>query len=464
MSSTLSQAEINQRLVELRNVKHLYENQKKRIKVQEKLIKTQRKHITTLTTLVSTQETMMSNMKLQIEELRIMVFGKKRKPTDNDTPPPQGRSPRSRNSYRRPIPKDSEVTDRQDHPIDTCTNCHGQLEKKRNRVFFEEDIPLPTKKTVLQHTVEQGYCTTCKKWVTAVPLPSSTVILGPLVQKYICYLSVMCRLSYSQIQELLADTYCFDVSQGEIAKVLNRTSTTHRPEYEQQKIRIRGKPGVGLDETGYSITSEGGSSYAWVMVDTETGEAVYIIGVSRGGGNVTDLLGEHYQGFTITDDYGAYKTLPRHQLCFAHLIRKFRDLAQSDELTENHAYYVKQYTTVAKIFTDLEKNRDESQRDQYTKRLTNLATVTSQDCSKLVRIKTTLLSNISKYLTCLGNPLIPLTNNISERSLRHLVLKRKISFGAWTHRGAENLAILLSVLMSRKQRNPGRWFGEWVRV
>ncbi|MBI5401108.1 MAG: transposase [Candidatus Yonathbacteria bacterium] len=30
-----------------------------------------------------------------------------------------------------------------------------------------------------------------------------------------------------------------------------------------------------------------------------------------------------------------------------------------------------------------------------------------------------------KYLTCLSDSRIPLTNNQAERSLRHLVLKRK---------------------------------------
>jgi hypothetical protein len=125
---------------------------------------------------------------------------------------------------------------------------------------------------------------------------------------------------------------------------------------------------------------------------------------------------------------------------------------------------MEQYKMVAEIFSDLEKNRDLGMRKSYTQRLTKLANITSLDCKKLIRIKTTLAKNIPKYLTCLGNSQIPLTNNQSERSLRHLVLKRKISFGSFCKRTAENLAILLSVLMSRKQRMGTGWFGEWVGV
>jgi hypothetical protein len=406
----------------------------------------------------------LEDFKLQIEELRTMIFGKKKDKSsdDDDILPPTERVERTTDSYRRPLPTDDEVTDTTSHSINECNHCHGILGKKKTTVFFEEDIPLPAQKIVRKHVVEKGYCRVCKKWNTSCILPSASVILGNNVQKYICYLSVYCRLSYTQVQDLLKDTYQIEVSEGEIAKILERQSVRHRPEYEQLKERIRAEAGTGLDETGYPLNGQ--NAYAWVMTGMESGESIFLLGESRGGGHTTTLQGEDYLGFSVTDDYGGYKKLPHHQLCWAHLIRKFRDLATSKELPEQHTYYVEQYKTVAEIFSDLEKNRHESQRDSYTQRLTELATITPSDCLKLIRIKTTLFKNISQYLTCLQNPLIPLTNNQSERSLRHLVLKRKISFGSFCKRTAENLAVLLSVLMSRRQRNPEGYFGEWVGV
>lgn len=465
MSNALSQAEINQRLIELRNVRKLYENQKERIKVQEKLIKTQRQQITLLKKMNANLEVLLEDFKLQIEELRSMVFGKKKKKSsdDDDLTPPKEKIERTTDSYKRPTPADDQVTETRQHHISECNHCHGILGKKKTTttVFFEEDIPLPAQKIVRKHVVEKGYCTGCRKWSVSTPLPSSRVILGTIVQKYICYLSVCCRLSYSQIQEILKDTYRMNISEGEIAKVLNREAVRHRPEYEQLKERIRTERGTGLDETGYPVQGE--NAYAWVMTGMESGESIFLLGESRGGGHTTTLQGEHYRGFSVTDDYGGYKKLKNHQLCWAHLIRKFRDLATSKECGDP-PHYKKHYARVAEIFTDLRENRDESLRESYTQRLTDLSVITSHDCLKLVRIKTTLLSNISKYLTCLGNSFIPLTNNQSERSLRHLVLKRKISFGSWTKKGADTLAVLLSVLMSRRQRNPEGYFGEWVGV
>ena len=64
--------------------------------------------------------------------------------------------------------------------------------------------------------------------------------------------------------------------------------------------------------------------------------------------------------------------------------------------------------------------------NEFTQRLITLSTLRSHDSKKMIRIKTTLRKNIAKYLTCLYDKTIPLTNNQAERSLRHLVLKRKI--------------------------------------
>ena len=56
-----------------------------------------------------------------------------------------------------------------------------------------------------------------------------------------------------------------------------------------------------------------------------------------------------------------------------------------------------------------------------------------------------LFKNREKYLTCLKFPgQIPMDNNKAERGLRHLVIKRKISYGSKTEKGAETIIWLAS--------------------
>lgn len=116
------------------------------------------------------------------------------------------------------------------------------------------------------------------------------------------------------------------------------------------------------------------------------------------------------------------------------------------------------------LYDDLKNDRRIERYDEFVEKFTELSIIAPLGPKKLATYKTTLRKNIPQYLTCLSDTRIPLTNNQAERSLRHLVLKRKISFGSLTKRTADNLAVLLSVLMSLKQRHQVGFFGEYLRV
>jgi transposase len=356
------------------------------------------------------------------------------------------------------------VTEVVHHPLNHCA-CGEEIQKKKIVILYEEDIPIPSKKIVRKHIVEKSYCKSCQKWQTEIPLPSAKVILGLNIRKYTCYLSILCRLSFSQIQEILKDTYQIDISQGEIAKILNREAIHLKPFFEQLKVKIRGEPVIHLDETGWKLLIDGSNVYSWVMSGGESRENVFLVGESRGKGNSENLIGNDSAGFVVTDDYGAYRRLKKHQLCWAHLIRKFRDLAKSGELEENIRMHCKnEYQKLCLIYNDLKNDRRIERHDDFSLKLTKLSIIRKLDPKKLIRIKMTLQKNIPKYLTCLGDSRIPLTNNQAERSLRHLVLKRKISFGSLTKRTADNIAVLMSTLMSLKTRYQANFFREYLRV
>lgn len=462
----LPQEEVKKRLIRLHNLEYLHKQQRFKIWHLRDENRELKKEVATLKLMASEQQKTINDLKLQVEELQVMVFGRKKKKdiNDDDIIPPKEKTPRTSDSYKRPEPADAEVTEIKPHPLHQC-RCGTVMTKKHTVIFYEEDIPIPATKIVRKHVVEKAYCETCRNWQTAIPLPNHKVVIGRNAQKYICYLNVMCRLSFSQTQNILKDTYHLNISQGEIAKILEREGNHLRPFYEQLKANIRGEPGVHLDETGWKLLMGGDTSYSWVMSGTESKESVFLVGESRGKGNADNLLGDDFRGFVVSDDYGAYRKLKNHQLCWAHLIRKFRDLATSGELEENQRKRCKeQYATLCLIYDDLKENRVQERYSKFAERLASLSTITLHDPRKLIRIKTTLKRNIPNYLTCLSDPRIPLTNNQAERSLRHLVLKRKISFGSLTKGTAENLAVLLSVLLSLKQRYQSNFFGEYLRV
>lgn len=462
----LSNREIRARMIELHNLRRLHAGQKVRIGLLEEQVALLKKENRLLRSANTVLTETVGDLKLQMEELRTIVFGRKRKKEENDLDdaPSAQKSPRTTESYKRPRPKEHDVTETKDHPIDACAHCHGQLSERETVTYFEEDIPLPQKKMVTKHVIEKGYCEVCRRWSASVPLPTTSVIFGGNVKRYVVYLSVVCRQSYGQIQDILEHAYEFAISQGEIAKILEKEGNRMRPEYEQLKARIRGEPSVHLDETGWNLfVGDGFRRYAWTMTGGTSAESVFVLGKTRGKGNANDLLGSS-NAVVVSDDYGAYRKLEHpHQLCLAHILRKLRDLAKSREITGTvHNRCIAAYTTFAGIYADIEKARvSSSPNSPYEKLLARLkifARSHSFDPAKLSRVKKQVSERTENYLTCLLHPCVASDNNAAERSLRHLVLKRKISFGSLSEKTAETLAILLSILMSYKRRGTLRGY------
>lgn len=337
-------------------------------------------------------------------------------------------------------------------------NCGGDFSEYRRTTYFEEDIPLSQTKVVVKHEVEQGYCKPCGRWSAGAPMPKAPVVLGPNVQRYVAYLDVVCRESYSQIQGILEQSYDFDISQGEIVKILHREGERLRVPYERLKAKIRGEPSIHLDETGWNIfMNKGERGFAWTMVGGSSHDAVFALGKSRGGGNADDLIGDS-KAVVVSDDYQGYRHLANErQLCCAHILRKLRDLAESKEIDETIRGCCRiSYETFAAIYADIEAARISSdpaaQNGILHDRLLQFAATSPHDPLKLARIKTQVRKRPAQYLTCLLHPNVAADNNAAERSLRHLVIKRKTSFGSWCERTAETMAILLSILLSYRER------------
>ncbi len=468
MSIQLSDKEINQRLVRLRNLERLHKQARNRIIAQDKEIKFLKARVKELEEKNREKDKAIEEFRLQLEEIKIKVFGKK-KDGGGESPRERQKADRESSSYQRPIP--SEITEEKTHPINNCPKCQTILTKKRIVIYYEEDIPLdkPSKEAV-KHIVEQGYCEKCGKWASAMPLPSARCVIGVKLRKYVCYLSIINRLSHEQIQSFIQDIHQINVSQGEIQKILEKESVKLRPEFERLKKRIQKQQAQHYDETSWKVAKGKQGNFAWIMTGTETNEAVFLLGKSRGGGNVNSLNPKTVIG--ITDDYGVYRNrFKHHQLCWAHLYRKFRDLSESDALNEKQKENCLQnYENVSSVYEKLKRTLEtkfeyENTRKYFLRKLTELSKPNSDDLSKMKTIKESLFKNKEKYLTCLRFPgIVPPDNNKAERGLRHLVIKRKISCGSKTDKGAETSSILTSVLLSLKWMNPNNFIKKYLSL
>lgn len=438
------------------------------------------------------QEKEIESLKLIVEELRRMVFGKKKttegrdtNESDEGTAPEDGQTKerksadRSKISYRRSTPPDEAVTAVYEHPLTNCPDCGTLLLRLKQIIRYREDLTNLTElvqllKKIEKHIIGSGYCPKCRRRKNAGDISSQVSILGENVKQFVCYLAVVMRLSFEQVRCFLSDTADFDISDGEITACLDEQAEKLVPQRERLLVKIRGTPGRHYDETGWRVQKEGLGNYCWITRPTEGEETVFLMGRSRGKGNAEELQGTVDNQVGISDDYAAYDNLfSEHQLCMSHPQRKLRDLSEAKTLSEEkRSSCTKSYSAFSSLYQELEETLASEyqqaiwlqRREAFMKRLKEIATITEQDPEKLKAIKQSLLDNAEKYFTCLLKPGIPADNNKAERGLRHIVLKRKISYGSKTQKGADTMSILCSTLLSCWWDKPTNFFVAYTQM
>lgn len=479
--SELNKKQIKKRLQKLSNLERLHPIARQRIELLEKERKELRGVVEAQGALLKLQTEVIEKLKLRLEELERMVFGRKNKKKDDDidqsnNKKQKDKKPRDPSTYRRTVPKEEDITETNDYPLGDCPDCGTPLEKIKWIVRYQEDIKLFEQllKRIEKQRIQTGYCPHCQKRASSIPISSQIVSLGDNIRQFVCYCVVVLNLSFEKTKHLIKDLADIQISDGEISNILRKQAKALLPQYHKLKANIRAGPASNYDETGWKVQEEYQGRYAWVMAGANTTDTVFRLGQSRGKGNAEKLKGRAHNQVGITDDYGAYRNLFKyHQLCWAHPIRKLRDLTNSDQLSINkHQQCQKAYQALAelhqslKIILEQPFNAEERQmiKQGMIKQLIKITKPCPNEPVKLINIKQGLLKNQEKYFTCLLHQGIPTTNNRAERALRHLVLKRKISFGSKTQKGAWTMSVLCSVLLSLWWSKPDNFFREYSKL
>ena len=500
----LSENEIRKRLREYENLKKCHTEMKERkekreLKYKERIAKLEAEN--------KEQKVRLETLELQVEELKKYLFkfttrkngtGQKNDTENIDTQGAEKETekekktvnPRDPSSYRRQKPAEEDVDEEVEYDIEECPKCTTKLTKKRACEFFEEDIKelsavMRHLKRIQKQFITTGYCKKCKNRVSAKPIPKQQVFLGENIRRLVVYFVVIQDLSYSQAQAVLEDLANMKVSSGEITKILEKEANKLEPAFHELEAKIREGP-AHYDETSWKVTQEKNEpdtgGYAWIKTSAEKGnmDTIFLLGKNRGKGNAERLRGEGESAKNqvgISDDYpGYHKTFKHHQLCWSHPLRKFRDIKNSKSLETNSPEKLKHcertYRLFAKLYEDLEKvlatkydkERWDKKREELLGRLECFCKPRKQDPEKIQTIRKTLLKRKERYLTCLQFPGIPADNNKAERNLRHLVLRRKKTFGSKTKKGADMMSILYSVILSLWWSNPENFWHSYENL
>jgi hypothetical protein len=282
---------------------------------------------------------------------------------------------------------------------------------------------------------------------------SERCLIGPMLATYIAALSVRFRLSRRKIQELLRDWLGLELGAATINRCVHEFGLASEPVVEQLINDMRGAEIVHLDETPWYEKGK----LRWMWVASTALETIFRIG-SRCKEELTELIGEAFLGWLITDGYHAYRDHPRRQRCLAHLIRKALALAEGHYDGSDFG---------RDLVRDLRRliERVHDGEDADTPAVKRLMARIKWNCQcnrhevekKVRELAGEILNDWDAVVAFVHDPTLPPTNNDAERALRHAVISRRISFGTRTEEGSRFYAAALSVIDTCRKRGVETW-------
>jgi transposase len=218
------------------------------------------------------------------------------------------------------------------------------------------------------------------------------------------------------------------------------------------------------DETTWR--EDGRGIYLWFGGNEQI--AVYQI-ADRSGESALELLGEDFGGTLVTDDYSSYNVVgaKNRQTCWSHIRTKTKEVVRQIELTDppiSAPRSVEFCQTLRRFAVEMcalgRKQRSgklslakaKGMIPALKKRLKRFASEPLEHEAAETLRNRVMVKDWDKLFTFLRVKGVEPTNNLSERSVRFLVIMRKICFGTRSAAGSESHSVLPSLLQTARRQ------------
>ena len=269
--------------------------------------------------------------------------------------------------------------------------------------------------------------------------------LGVNVLSLVATLREEGRMPFRTIQRYLDTVHQLRVSEGAIVGAIRQTAQKAQPMVAGILDRVRASPVVHADETGWR--QSGANGYVWIF---STPTERYFLRRGRGKTVVDEALSDAFSGVLVSDFYAAYHHYdgPK-QRCWAHLLRDIHDLRTlypDDTPLARWADAVHGIYDRAKACTHPQAKRRRTAQLALERQLLALGQPFRHDPSATqAKLCRRIERHIRELFVFVAEPDVPADNNAAERSLRHLVISRKISGGTRSEQGTQSKMTLASL-------------------
>jgi transposase len=339
-----------------------------------------------------------------------------------------------------------------------CRRCGAKLsgndpEPLRHQVWEVPEIkPIVTEYQRQRLTCRSCGETTCAELPVGVPQGQS----GPRLMAFVALLMAFYRQSKRRTAEFLSTLLGQPCSASLTVKIQNQVTTALRPSYEALAAQLPAQEQLNIDETG--TKEENGKAWLWTFVARLF--TVFAVRATREATALGAFLGETFRGIVTCDRAKMYWYLGRLQWCWAHLKRDFQAMIDGGDRGAKHLGWRLRRAT-CELFEHWADYR--AGRISWAALLRRMAPVRRKvEC---LLLRGTQSGNADVRGTCrelyehrqwlwtfLRHEGVEPTNNAGERSLRHAVIWRKLSFGTQSASGSRFVETMLTVIETCRQQ------------
>lgn len=327
-------------------------------------------------------------------------------------------------------------------PVTKVTDLKSNFCAKCGTSLIDEPFTLGSIRTVIditpppppeRHEFRQYTCScpNCSHSQTA-DFPegvSAPIQYGDNVHALVSYHSVYHAIPYKRLAEMLADVHGLRMSQGTIYNILERSAERAMIVYGRIKENIENSSVIGSDETSVNVN---GVKW-WVWIWQTVSDTFIAVSKNRGYRTVLDQWKNGFLNAVLVSDRWAAQlktTAFNHQVCLAHLLR---DIIFVEEIEETE--FIKQLKTfIIDIFKYkhemIESPPDGSENNaSFESRLNQLLglLISEEKHPHAFKFQKSLIKIRGYILPCIYNVDIPPDNNGSERGIRNVRVKQKVS-------------------------------------
>jgi len=310
------------------------------------------------------------------------------------------------------------------------------------------DIP-PVKAIYTEYKVYKKTCSCGCQTVSKYPNNvTSHIGYGENIQSLTAYFHTRQYVPYQRMQELFNTIFNIPISQAGLHNILDKFAKKAEPVYDIIRNKIVKSEVVGTDETGARINNKRGWMWAW-----QTENLTFIkASDNRSARTILETFETGLPNSILVNDHWKphYKSGAKtHQMCTAHLLRELNYITEL--YNKSWSLEFKQLLLDA---MELKKRmiisdyyRPNFERNDIISRFEKLLSLEIDIKYKKMKTFHKRMIDYRGYVfTFLYYHGVPPDNNGSERAMRNIKVKQKISGQFKNIVNAQNFAIIRSVI------------------